>query len=216
MPSGSQKPKKPNPFASLPIELRKMILRKTNSDTLRSLHHAQAGTRSKNTTLTNAKLHLNLRRKLTAKVEEVYRTRLRKAFRTAIGALEYAVPKREETANMRKLETLGWKRASLPGWLGDGEWHMTKKNKDGFSFDLHGAYYHVDGFVMQCDVVSPLGNRWELKKARSWEQNQRIQYSLPYTYKPIINQTNPDRKRRIEVKVSSKVLKDEFRLLYVV
>jgi hypothetical protein len=207
MPPGSQG----NPsFASLPTELRKLILRKTNSDTLRSLHHAQAGGRSKITTLTNAKLQLAARRKLTAKVEEMYRVRLRKAFGTAIGALEYAVPRQNETANMRNLEAHGWKRARA-GWL--GEWHMTKKNKDGFSFDLHGDYYDIyDGFVMQCDVVSPLGNRWKLKKAKSWEQNQRIKYSLPYTLKPRNNQSNPDRKRRIESKVSSKVLRDEFRL----
>jgi hypothetical protein len=217
MPQSSHK--KPS-LASLPIEMRSLIMRKINSDTLRSLHHAQTGTRSKLTTLTNAKLHLSARNKLTAKVEEIYRVRLRRAFATAIGALEYEINKfrPDETAN-EKLIAQGWEKV-----VGVYRDYMTKTNKDGFVFKLEQGYFSIHNFVMRCKVMSPLGSEWTLEKARPSEQNKRIKYSYPFQYyHPSTNifvwpnnRSNSARKRRIEVRVANKVLQDEFKMRYVV
>ena len=180
-------------FSSLPSELRREILRQTNSATLRSLHHAQAGTRSKITTLTNAKLHLAYRRKLTAKVEDVYRVRLRKAFGTALAALRY------DLTNMQKLST-------KQGWHDDGSGIMTKTTADGYIIRRSPVSVHSPkGYV---DIVSPRGPIWRIRKLFWAEPGFGVKNDIYY----IFDDGPIDAVGRIEIKISKKMLDREFGL----
>lgn len=177
-------------FSSLPSELRREILRKANSETLRSLHHAQAGSRSKIATRTNAKAQLAARRKLTAKLEEMYRARLRRAFGTALGALRYT-----NAGNMQKLST-------KQGWSEYNE-GLSKVNADGYRISrFQPRHNQIHPYV---EIISPLGNTWRIRKGRGEER--REPKDVYYIYDRF-----PDGESRIELGISIKVLENEFGL----
>lgn len=205
-------------FSSLPIEMRTKILRKINSKNLRSLHHVQAGSQASKK-LTNARGQLAYRRKLTAKAEEMYRTRLRKAFATAIQALEYFKYFRDPKEAESKLHTRGGWKIIIGDW-----WDMTKTNKDGFDFRLCYAEgedrFEEEAILMKARgekalvrISSPMGlgdygeGDWEFMLS---DRNHVIYYE--YLGSKHVANSGYTPKMKIERSIGEKVLKNEFRI----
>lgn len=190
----------PFDFGALPVELRVLVGRKTNSATVGSLHRARAGTRPG--ALTNAKLHLLYRAKLAAKVREWYRRRLRKAFGAALGALQYVL--QEDSNQVQLANNLG--KLGRRGWTPGHEsfrgidWRiMTLTTGDGYSLKLVPDMTDRFGYITRCcEIYSPLGTEWVLFKNKD-----NITFSDQMSAENL-----SDPKRRIELSVAREVLRE--------